>query len=51
MSLYSFAEVHDITGCIGYMPNLALPTLAALVPEDVQAIIIDETIEPIDYEQ
>ena len=50
-SVLAFSEVQDISGCPGYVPNLALPTLAALAPDDVQITIVDETIEPIDYDQ
>jgi radical SAM superfamily enzyme YgiQ (UPF0313 family) len=48
MSLFTFSEVEDITGCRGYMPNLALPTLAALVPASIHVTLVDETVEPLD---
>jgi len=32
MSVHTLSEVKDITGTRAYMPNLALPTLAALAP-------------------
>jgi len=50
-SFWTYSEVQDITGCPGYMPNIALPTLAALTPNDVEITIVDETVQPIDYDQ
>jgi radical SAM superfamily enzyme YgiQ (UPF0313 family) len=47
-SLYSFDETADITGCAAYMPNIALPTLAALAPGDVDVTIVDERVEDIE---
>jgi radical SAM superfamily enzyme YgiQ (UPF0313 family) len=47
-SLSSMTSTTDITGCPGYMPNIALPTLAALAPDDVELTIFDENIEPLD---
>lgn len=47
-SLYSMAETADITGRAAYMPNLALPTLAALVPDDAEVTIVDDHIDAID---
>ncbi len=32
-------------------PWIALPTLGALVPSDVEVILTDETVEPIDYDE
>ena len=51
MSAHSWSEVQDITGRFGYMPNLALPTLASLIPNDVEVTIVDETVEPLDFTQ
>ena len=34
-----------------YPPPLALPMVAALTPEDVKVIIVDEKVEPIDFEE
>ena len=36
LSLYSWPDVADITGRPGYIMNIALPTLAALAPPDVE---------------
>ena len=44
----SYSEATDIIMRPGYMPNLALPTLAALAPTDVEVTIVDELLEPID---
>ena len=46
-SLFTFSDVEDITGSRSYMPNLALPTLAALVPSDIDLTIVDEMVEPV----
>ena len=46
-SLFSFSEATDITMRPGYMPNLALPTLAALVPPQDEVTIVDESVEPL----
>ena len=51
ISLMTFSEAKDITGCPGYMPNLALPTLAALTPADIELVQVDENIAPIPFEQ
>jgi radical SAM superfamily enzyme YgiQ (UPF0313 family) len=50
-SLFTFSEALDITGCPGYMPNIALPTLAALRPDGVHITLVDEAVEPIDYDR
>jgi radical SAM superfamily enzyme YgiQ (UPF0313 family) len=49
ISLLTFSEAKDITGCSGYMPNLALPTLAALAPEDIEILTCDENVSCIPY--
>jgi len=49
MSLFTFSEVEDITGCPAYMPNIALPTLAALAPAGVNVTVVDEAVDTIDY--
>ena len=46
-SLFTFSDVEDITGSRSYMPNLALPTLSALVPSDIDLTIVDEMVEPV----
>jgi len=50
-SLYSFSEVQEITLRPGHIPNLPLPTLAALTPDDVDVVLVDENIEPVSYDQ
>lgn len=51
ISVHTLSEVRDITGCSAYMPNLALPTLAALVPEDIEVVIVDESVQPVPFAQ
>jgi radical SAM superfamily enzyme YgiQ (UPF0313 family) len=51
MSLVTFSEVADITGRSAYMPNLALPTVAALTPDDIEVVAVDENVEAIPYQQ
>jgi radical SAM superfamily enzyme YgiQ (UPF0313 family) len=51
LSFWTYSQVSDITDCPGYMPNLALPTLAALTPDGVEVTLMDETVEPIDYDR
>src|SRR5262245_35447187 len=50
-SFWTYSEVLNLAGFCGYMPNLALATLAALTPDDVEVKIIDEAAEPIDFEE
>jgi radical SAM superfamily enzyme YgiQ (UPF0313 family) len=49
-SVNSFSEAQDITGRAALMPNLALPTLAALTPPEVDLTLVDETIATIDFD-
>ena len=49
-SFWSLSEAADITGKPGYIPNLAPPTLAALTPPDVEVVICDEAVEPVDLD-
>jgi radical SAM superfamily enzyme YgiQ (UPF0313 family) len=49
LSLYSWPDVADITGRPGYIMNIALPTLAALSPPEVEVTILDEAVEPVDF--
>ncbi len=51
VSLMTFSEAKDITGCPGYMPNLALPTLAALTPDGIEIVLVDQNIAPIPFEE
>jgi radical SAM superfamily enzyme YgiQ (UPF0313 family) len=50
LSLYSWPAVADITGHPAYIMNIALPTLAALSPPEVDITIIDEAVEPVDFD-
>lgn len=50
-SFWTCSEAESITGCAAYMQNLALPTLAAAVPADVEVRILDEAVEPIDFDE
>jgi radical SAM superfamily enzyme YgiQ (UPF0313 family) len=49
-SFWSLSEAADIVGKPGYIPNLAPPTLAALTRADVEVVICDETVEPVDLD-
>src|SRR6266576_7055501 len=49
LSLYSWPDVADITGRPGYIMNIALPTLAALAPSEVDVTIVDEAVERLDF--
>jgi radical SAM superfamily enzyme YgiQ (UPF0313 family) len=49
-SFFGFSEVASDTGVPGYMPNLALSTLAAMVPDGIQLTTIDEEVEPVDFD-
>src|SRR4051794_18380329 len=51
LSLYSWLDVSDITGRSAYIMNLALPTLAALAPPEVEITVVDEAVEPIQPRQ
>ncbi len=50
LSLYSWPDVADITGHPGYIMNIALPTLAALAPPEVEVTVVDEAVEGIDFD-
>src|SRR5437773_3240301 len=50
-NLHVLSEVTDIAECTAYMPNLSLPTLAALTPPDVEVTLVDEAVESIDFDQ
>jgi radical SAM superfamily enzyme YgiQ (UPF0313 family) len=49
LSLYSWPDVADITARPAYIMNIALPTLAALTPPQVEVTIVDEAVEPVDF--
>jgi radical SAM superfamily enzyme YgiQ (UPF0313 family) len=49
-SLWGFTRIHSLVGIqYGFLP-LALPTLAALTPEQFEIQLIDECVEPIDFD-
>ncbi len=50
-TFYSQTESVDITGNPGFIPNLALPTLAALTPDDIDVEICDETVATVDFDK
>ena len=49
-SFWSFGYVKDIGGFKTVMPPLGLATVAALTPDRYDVAIVDENIEPIDFE-
>jgi radical SAM superfamily enzyme YgiQ (UPF0313 family) len=50
LSLYSWPDVGDITGHPAYIMNIALPTLAAMTPPDIEVTIVDEAVEPVTFD-
>lgn len=42
-------HIAHITGDVGRLLNVALPTLAALTPPEIAVRIVDENVEPIDF--
>jgi radical SAM superfamily enzyme YgiQ (UPF0313 family) len=49
-SLWGFTRIQSLVGIqYGFLP-LALPTLAALTPEEFDIQLIDECVEPIDFD-
>jgi len=49
-SLWGFTRIHSLVGIqYGFLP-LALPTLAALTPDQFELQLIDECVEPIDFD-
>ena len=49
-SFWSFGFIREIGGFKTVMPPLGLATLAALTPDRYDVTIVDENIEPIDFE-
>ncbi len=49
-SLISFSGIADESDHTPVMPNLALLTLAAMTPGDIEVEIVDENIRPVDYD-
>jgi radical SAM superfamily enzyme YgiQ (UPF0313 family) len=50
-SLIGFSGVADDSDTKPMMPNLALLTLAAMVPDGIELTIADEQLEPLDFER
>ncbi|MEE4244143.1 MAG: radical SAM protein [Kangiellaceae bacterium] len=50
LSFWDFSLCKDITGKQFPNPPLALPTLAAMVPDNFDIELIDENVEPISFE-
>jgi radical SAM superfamily enzyme YgiQ (UPF0313 family) len=48
---YSLSGAADLTDKPGFIPNLALPTLAALTPADIEVEVCDETVDPVDFDK
>src|SRR5215203_5382989 len=49
-SVWSLSDVADVIGAHGMMPSLALTTLAALTPDDVEIVLHDEAEGPVDLD-
>ncbi len=49
-SVWSLSDVADVIGAHGMMPSLALTTLAALTPPDVEVVLVDEAEGPVDLD-
>ena len=49
-SVWSLSDVADVIGAHGMMPSLALTTLAALTPDDVDIVLHDEAEGPVDLD-
>jgi radical SAM superfamily enzyme YgiQ (UPF0313 family) len=49
-SFWTFQEASELLTRPGYMANLALPTLAALTPDDIEVEVVDEAVEAIDFD-
>jgi radical SAM superfamily enzyme YgiQ (UPF0313 family) len=50
LSLYSWPDVADVIGRPAYIMNIALPTLVALAPPEVDITIVDEAVEPVPFD-
>ncbi len=46
----SLSEARDILGSAAMVPTLALPTLAAMVPDDMDVTLVDEAVATLDFE-
>jgi hypothetical protein len=49
-SVWSLSDVAPVIGAHGMMPSLALTTVAALTPDDVEVILHDEAEGPVDLD-
>src|SRR5690606_1520154 len=48
--LWSMDQIKEFTGAATYSPPLGLLTVAALTPESWEVNIVDENVEPIDFD-
>jgi radical SAM superfamily enzyme YgiQ (UPF0313 family) len=51
VNTWTFSEAQDITQVPAAMPNLALPTLAALTPDRFDVHLADENVAPVDLDE
>jgi radical SAM superfamily enzyme YgiQ (UPF0313 family) len=49
-SFWTLEGAAPITQRPGFMTNLALVTLAALTPEDIEVEVVDEHVQPVDFD-
>ena len=49
-SLWNFQGIHEIAGVESAQSPLGLATIAALTPPEISVALLDENIEPIDYD-
>lgn len=50
-TFFGFSLVGADLGIPAFMPNLALPTLAALVPDDIDLVVVDEEVEEVPFDE
>jgi radical SAM superfamily enzyme YgiQ (UPF0313 family) len=51
VNTWTFSQAADITHVPVAMPNLSLPTLAALVPDTFEVHLADENVAPLDFDE
>jgi len=51
VNTWTFSQAQDITHRPVAMPNLSLPTLAALTPDHFEVVLADENVAPIDLDE
>ncbi|OWY59118.1 hypothetical protein B7486_76285, partial [cyanobacterium TDX16] len=51
VNTWTFSQAADITHVQVAMPNLSLPTLAALVPDRFEVHLADENVAPLDFDE